>query len=119
MPTGTKAVLIHLNAYLAQNNIKRNIGSFVANVQNANDDLVTKSATVLAGAGTYSHAPTAGNLIHILATNVPLTVAVTFAGGGSFTKVMNELMVLDIEIASIVFTNNDVSDNANLTIITG
>jgi hypothetical protein len=119
MPTNSKAVLIGLNIYLSENNIKRNIGSFVTNVANSNGDIKTVNTLVLLGGGTYSYAATAGNLITIAKCSEPLTIDVTLAGGGTFTKLMTSILLLDMEVSTIVFTNNSATDNVNLVIISG
>lgn len=118
MPTNSKAVLATLNVYLADNNVKRNIGSFVANIQNANGDIKTINTLVLPNGGTYSYAGTAGNLITIAKCSAPLNIDVSFLTGG-FTRTMTSILVLDIEVVSIVFTNPSLTDNVNLVIISG
>lgn len=120
MPSGTKAILAQLIIYLANNNVRRNIGSFVANVQNANSNIIQNTTSVLAAGGTYATGSLpAGNLITVVVTDVPLTANVVLAGGGGFTKVITSMMVLDFEVASITFTNNDPTNNATLFVVNG
>lgn len=119
MPSNDKSIVIQLNAFLAENNIKRNIGSFASNVANANGDTRTINTLVLYGGGTYSYTAIAGNLITICKCNGPLTIDVTLAAAGVFTDLMTAMLLLDMEVTSIVFTNNSVDTNVNLVIISG
>jgi hypothetical protein len=119
MPTPTKAVLLQLNVALGTNNIRRNIGSFVANVENTNGDVRTVNTTVLANGGTYAHTAPAGNKVTVLTTDKPLTADVALVGGGGFTKTVSSMLVLDCEVATISVTNASLTDNANLVIING
>ncbi len=118
MPTPTKAVLLQLNVALGTNNIRRNIGSFVANIENTNSDVRTVNTTVLANGGTYAHTAPAGNKVTVLTTDKPLTADVALVGGG-FTKTVKSMLVLDCEVATITVTNASLTDNANLVIING
>lgn len=119
MPSGTKAILTQLAIQIADNNVRRNIGLFSSNVNNVNQDILQKTTIVLANGGTYTANLTAGNLITVVATNIPLSADVTLAGGGNFSKIITSLMVLDFEVTSILFTNNDAVNNATLVLISG
>lgn len=119
MPTvNSKSVLAQLNVYLADNNIKRNIGSFVTQVANANGDVKSINTLVLSGGGSYSYAGTPGNLITIVKSSGPLDISVAFLSDG-FTRTMTSMLLLDMEVSTIVFTNNSSEDNVNLVIISG
>ena len=119
MPSSTKALLVGLNVYLASNNVRRSIGSFVANVANLNSDVTQISTLVLANSGTYTYNATPGNLITVVSTSGGLVSDLTFAGGGGFTKTIASLLVIDTEVQSIVFTNTDTENNVELVIISG
>jgi hypothetical protein len=116
MPSGTKALLLNLNVILANNNVRKNISSLPANIQNANSDIQQVSTIVLANGGTYTWNAVAGNLVTVVWCSKALSMNVTLAGGGGFTKTISSLLVLTCEVTSIIFTNNNATDNAELII---
>jgi hypothetical protein len=115
----TKAILLQLSAYLSVNNVKRNIGSFVANIQNENQDVTTISTAVLKNNGTYSFTPQSDNKIVAIICSKPLNMNLTFAGSGGITKTVTEMFVTDIEVADIIFENESMTEDSQLTIICG
>lgn len=112
----TRALLTVLNVYLADNNVRRTIGAFSANFNNANQNFQQIDTLVLAAGGTYNFTAVAGNLITVVATNVTLSANVALAGGGGWIKNISSLLVVDFEVTSIAFTNNDPINNATLFI---
>lgn len=117
MPSGTKAVLVSMNLEIATNNVRQNVANLNANVQNANQTILQITTVVLANGGAFTQAFVSGNLITAIQTSSPLSAAVTLAGGGGYTKTIRTLMVVDFEVSSIIFTNNDPTNNATLTIL--
>jgi len=119
MPSSAKALLLQVNAFLANNNVRKNIGTFSINVQKDTADIRQISTVVTANGGTYTFAPGSGNKLTVISVSKPMLADVTFLNSGGFSQTINEILVLDTEVTQIVFTNQNLSDDAELVIING
>jgi uncharacterized protein YaiE (UPF0345 family) len=118
-----QGILAHLNLFRTDNNIKRSLASLVGAVLSS--DNVTSTAVTIAGSGTYTFTPASPNQLVVVGCSSPVVADVTIpaAGGGtpaggSFTKTIQSLLVLDVGVTSIVFTN-PTSDPLNLVLVSG
>ena len=114
----TQAVIAQINIYQAINNIKRNIGAFLATVNNSNGTIITNNSQVLPS-GTVNYTPPAGNAVTIISCSAPLTVTITPVSGSPFVQTITSLMYVDYSIASLSFTNPSSTLSPNLIIING
>ncbi len=114
----TKATSVQLALYQVINNIKRNIGSFVATFQNTNN-AITSSDHTLDINGSMSFTPTAGNAITAISVSDVVTLTLNFANGGSFTQRLNKILIIDSEILSFTIDNTLSGTSVDVAIING
>lgn len=110
-----KAVLLNIGVFLADNNVRRNIASFLVNAQSAEAEVNQRDTNVLPE-GTYTYESVPDNSLTVIKTSRPLTAEVN-QGSTSFEIVINSVMILNDAIEGIVFTNEDEDNPAQLSII--
>lgn len=114
----SKATAVQLAVYHVTNNIKRNVGAFMASFINTNDALASIYSSV-APSGVYPYTPPAGNKALIVSVSAPIQVTIVFDfNNETITQTVNSLLVLDTEVTSIEF-NNASGSPVDIAIISG
>ena len=111
-----KALLVRLEADLAQNNVRRNILSFRVNVQSLSNN-VAEQSVILQPGQVWTFPVVLNNSITIAralyaANALPITVNAQNAGFYAFT--LNSLWVHTDNLVSLTFTNPDPTNAAQL-----
>ncbi len=119
MPSSAKALLLQVETFLANNNVKQSIGTFNINVQKDTADIRQITTVVTANGGSYTFTPGSGNTLTVIKVSKPMLADVTFSDSGGFSQTINEILILDTEVSQIVLTNENASDDAELVIING
>ncbi len=112
----TKAVLLDLRAYLADNNVRRSIASFSLNYGSTSES-VSLQSFVLAPNGVLTiTTPMNPSVVTMVFTDTPLTAVLTLRNASTLSFNLNTLFVIDNDITSIVLTSP--SSNANSAQVT-
>lgn len=115
MATNTKALLLNLGIYVADNNIKRARGSWVFNIASPGQNIQDEYFSI-AASGTYTWTPRVGNVASVLITDKPLTAVVTTPLAISYTLTLSQLWIVDYSLQTVAFTNQSTTDTAHLSI---
>lgn len=97
------ALLLQLEAYIAENNIRRGIQTVVANVQGGDSGLEDRSK-LLAPAEAFTHTGLTNNKATVIKVSAPVTVDLTNADG-TLTFTVASLFVFTDNITSLIITN--------------
>lgn len=99
-----KALLLNIEAFMADNGVRRSAGSFSMNYSTPVSQFVTTQMT-LNPAESRSLATPDGTAATVIRTTGPLTAECTHEGG-SFEIAVNKSLVLDQSLTQLVLTNN-------------
>lgn len=102
--TNNKALLLQLEVFIADNNIRNSAFTVVANAQ-ATDATVTEQSFLIKSGDTKMIASLAVNKATVIRVSKPLPVTITNAGG-SFVTSIDSLFVHTGPITSLLFENN-------------
>ena len=104
MPSiANSALLLQLETFFAENNIRRGIQTVAVNLQGGDSGLDDRSK-LLAGQEVLAFTCLTGNKGTVIRCGAPLTVTLT-NGLGSFTMTVASLMVLTSNITGLSITN--------------
>jgi hypothetical protein len=120
MPTAiTKAILLNLGAFLADNNIRRNVSSLTYNYNSPAGNVVVNQMTVNPGETFTWNSPMSPSAVTVISTTSPLTISVTLRPSGSYATKANKLHIVDDDVGQVVLTNPSTTVPARLIIIQG
>jgi hypothetical protein len=105
MPAVSKAVLLNIGAFLADNNIRRNVGSFTYNYPSQTASVVTHFLTLNPSETTTWVTPMASSALTFLSCNGPLSASVTLRPSGGYDLEVNRLHIVDSDVGQLVLTN--------------
>lgn len=102
----SKAVLFNIGAFLADNNIRRNIGAFTANYTSPTASAVTNHVTLNPGDSFTWNAPMDPSAVTFVTCTAPLEASLTVAGvGADYSLTINKMHLTDVDVRQIVFEN--------------
>lgn len=129
MPTLTRAVLLNVGVFLADNGIRRSVASLPCNYQTV-DASTSQLNVTIPPASTYTFRPTATpSSILVAQTSLPLLAHVTLdpivgepmqtaRPAATYKTVVNKLFILDDAVDQVVFENLG-TEPARLSVIQG
>lgn len=125
MPTVSRAVLLNVGVFLADNNIRRSVASFALNYATTDASANVTHVTVQPGS-TYTFMPVVTpSSILVVQTSLPLVADVTYDDVAvperlsvSVKTLVNRLWVTDDSVTGIVFENFN-AEPARLSIVQG
>lgn len=115
----SKALLINLGVYLADNNIRRNLATFTFNFTSPTASVSRNDFTLNAGETLTLNTSMAESVFHCIQTNVALNATVNFSlasGIASYNVPIRKLYIIDADARQIVLTNTSLTDSAKVTI---
>lgn len=117
MPTSvTKAVLLNLGVFLAENGIRRSLASFACNFSSASSNVVSNQLSMNPDEiYTWASRPGA-TAMTLLSTNQPLQVDVTLQSGVTYRMTVRKVHLVDDDVRQLVIENTSASVS-NVTII--
>lgn len=105
MSSVVKALLLNIEAFLADNGVRRSVAGFALNYSSTNASFVTNQFTLNPGETRTVTVPGLGANAVVLRCTAPLTVDVTTSTPGSFQVPVKKCLVLDAPVTQIVMTN--------------
>mgnify|MGYP003613913396 CR=1 FL=1 len=112
----SKAVLMNLGVYLADNGIRRNIASFAYNFTSPSAKVVNNYMTLNVGEIYTWTSPGSPTAVTLISCSAPLKLDIHLASGTSYTVVSNRVHLVDDDVDSIVIENTG-SSIANLVLV--
>lgn len=120
MTTPTKAVLLDVRAYQADNNIRRSVASFSVNYASTAEGLSTNSFLLAVNATKVLANDMNPSAMTLLRTSQPLTVTITFRNTSQLTLIVTRMMLLDSDISSLSILNpSSNTESAKVTLLQG
>jgi hypothetical protein len=116
MPAVSKAVLLNVGAFLADNNIRRSVGAFTYNYVSANANVVTNFLTLNPGETITWATPMPQSSVSFLSCNGPVDMSVTLRPSGGYAIQVKKLHIVDSDVSQLVLTNPGASA-VNVSII--
>lgn len=117
MPSAvSKAILLNLGAFLADNGIRRSIASFAYNFTSASSNVVNNMLTMNVGEVHSWSSPPTTTSVTLISTNQPLQVDITLASGSSYRVLVRKVHLVDDDVRHVVVENTSTSV-ANLVIL--
>ena len=103
----SKAVLVNISAFLADNGIRRSVGTFALNFSSPSSNVVNNYMTLNPGETFAWNSPGLPNSVTLLSTEGPLTCDFNLAGppAASYSITVNKAHLVDTSVASLVITN--------------
>jgi hypothetical protein len=101
----SKAVLMNLGVYLADNGIRRNIASFSYNFTSPSSNVVNNYMTLNAGQVFTWTSPGSSTAATLVSCSAPLKLDVNLASGTAYTVTAKKVHLVDDDVDSIVFEN--------------
>lgn len=104
----TRAILMNVGVFLADNNVRRNAGSYTFNYTTQTGNTVKDYVTVPAG-GTYTWTTPTGmnpSLLTFVAVSSAVGASVTLRNATNYALTISQLHVVDDDVQEIVFTNS-------------
>jgi hypothetical protein len=117
MPSAvSKAILLNLGAFLADNGIRRSVASFAYNFTSASSNVINNMLTMNAGDVHSWSSPTATTSVTLISTSQPLQLDITLANGTSYRTMARKVHLVDDDVRQVVVENTGTSI-ANLVIL--
>ncbi len=104
-PTPSKAVLLNVGAFLADNNVRRNVGAFTYNFPSPTAAVDTRHASINPGEVLSWTSQMNPSAVTFLNCSSPLNVSLNLGDGTSMALVVNKVLVLDSDVRSLVIEN--------------
>jgi len=101
----SKAVLLNVNAFLADNNIRRSVGSFSFNYSSPSTNVVNNYITLNPSEVFTWSSPGSSTAATLIVVSNPIKVDVTFNNGDAYSVVVNKMHFVDGDVAQVVFEN--------------
>lgn len=117
MPAITKAVLLNLGVFLAEDGLRRNVGSFAYNFTSPTASVNTNSFTLLPLEVFTWVTPMASSVLTLVSANGPLDLALTLRPAGGYSLTASRLHVCDSDVGQLVITNTSTTLPVQLTIV--
>lgn len=114
MPKPTRAILLEVQTFFADNNLRRNVAGFSANYGSTSDSVAMQSFTLEPGAFKLLESPVPRNVVTLLRTTSPLTAQLT-VGASTLEMTISKMFVIDAEISAIRLTNPSNKDAAKVS----
>lgn len=117
MAAVTKAVLLNIGAFLADNNVRRNVGAFSYNFTSPTANLVTNYLSLNPGDTITWNTPMTSSVFTMLSCNGNLTVSFTFRPSGSYNLTVGKVHIVDSDVGQMVITNPSATAVVNVSLI--
>jgi hypothetical protein len=112
----TKAVLMNLGVYLADNGIRRSIASFAYNFTSPSSNVVNNYMTLNPGEVYNWTSPGSSTAVTLISCSGPLKLDINLASGTSYTVTARKVHLLDDDVDSVVIQNTGTAV-ANLVLV--
>lgn len=125
MTLPTKAVLLDIRSFLADNNIRRSTAAFSVNYGSDSGDVSSSAFTIGPTLSKTIASQLSPCVVTVLRTSLPLTVEITVRPPDVllpptvFTVVVSKMMILDSDIVTLSFTNPNATETAKVTLQQG
>ena len=120
MPTAnTKAILLNLGAFLADNNVRRNVQSLTYNYNSPSANVVQTQLTLNPGETFTWSSPMSPSAVTVISCTSPLNLSVTLRPTGSYAARVNKLHIIDDDVGQLVLTNPSTTTISRLILIQG
>jgi len=117
MPSSvSKAILLNLGAFIAENGIRRSVASFAYNFTSASSNVVNNLMTMNVGEVYTWNSPSASTAVTLISTNYPLQLDITLADGSVYRTMARKVHLVDDDVRQVVIENTG-SSIANLAIL--
>lgn len=117
MPSNTKAVLLNLGVFTADNNLRRNVSTLAYNFTSPTASVMTNNFTLFPGESSTLNTPMSISALTLLTTTSELTVNIIPRTGTPYTLTVAKLHLVDSDIAQVVLTNPSSTESARVTVI--
>jgi len=114
--TNNQALLLDLQVFLANNNIRRGILNVAVNASAPGNQCIEQSLDVPINNGVRTFTSVANNSCTVIRTSKPVTAILT-KGADTFTFNLKSLLVFPDTVDTIQFTNTSLVDVATLRIV--
>lgn len=116
----SKAVLLDIRSYLADNNIRRSASSFSVNYGSTSENLLLQTLTLEPNETKLHTTPMNPSVVTLLRTNSLVTVTVTPRVGAAFTVDVTRLLILDEDLASLsIHSPSSTADITSISLLQG
>lgn len=105
MAAVSKAVLLNIGAFLADNNIRRSVGAFSYNYASETASVVNNFLTLNPGETYTWVTPMAASSVTFLSCNGVLGMSVTLRPSGGYAIDVKKLHIIDSDVGQLVLTN--------------
>jgi hypothetical protein len=113
----TKAVLLNVGAFLADNGLRRSIGAYSYNYTSPTANIVTNSFSLLPSQTITWNTPMTSSAVTMVSSNGGINVDFTLRPLGSYSLSGVRLHVVDSDVGQMILTNPSASVGVNVTII--
>lgn len=107
----TRAILMNVGVFLADNNVRRNTGSYTFNYTTQTGNTTKDYVTVPAG-GTHTWTTPSGmnpSVLTLIVASSAITASVTLRDANSYTLTISQLHVVDDNVQEVVFNNDSLT----------
>jgi hypothetical protein len=101
----SRAVLLNIGAFLADNNVRRNVGAFTYNFTSPTANAVTNYVTVNPGDTFTWNTPMNPSAVTFISCSAPLEASLTLAGGTDYSLTIKSVHLVDSDVRQVVFEN--------------
>lgn len=116
MSNPSKALMLDVRTFVADNNIRRNTSSFSVNYGSTSEN-VSQSLVVLAPSESKVFQPPMNpTVVTVLRTTSPVTAQITPRNGSTFTVTVSKLLILDADISMMILINSSSTQPAKVSV---
>lgn len=101
----SRAVLLNIGAFLADNNVRRNVGAYTYNFTSPTANAVTNYVTLNPGDTFTWTTPMNPSAVTFVSCTAPLKADVTLAEGDPYSLNVKSVHLVDSDVRQMVFEN--------------